>query len=361
MDGSRYQCRRCKNACLLTKGSTGRCMVPWPWPTPGRVQCALCSHRCVIAQGETGRCRVRVNLDGALYSLAADHVLAANLDPVEKKPLFHFLPGTATFSIGTEGCNMTCAFCQNHSLSQGRVPAPGTAPGPFPAALPRRLVEAAVQSGAASISYTYNEPTIFFELLEPTARLAQERGLANILVSNAYQSRECLEALRPLVRAANFDLKAFTDDFYRQHCGARLKPVLETLRTAKKFGWWVEVTTLLIPGLNDSDEELRNIASFIKNDLGAEVPWHISRFRPMFRMTDRPVTPLSSLERALTAGLEAGLSFVYAGNVHGHESESTRCPACHAVAIPRRGYEAPRAATGRCPTCGDSIPGVWAL
>lgn len=359
MVNSRYHCRRCSHACLLSEGSVGDCQVSWPMPTPGRVQCRLCAHNCVIAQEATGRCRVRWNHNSALYSLVADHVTAAHLDPVEKKPLFHFLPGSATFSVGTEGCNMTCAFCQNHDLSQRQIP-PDTPIGIFPASLPRRLVETARTAGAASIAYTYNEPTIFFEMLEPTARMAQENGLDNILVSNAYQSRECLDALRPLIQAANFDLKSFSNAFYREHCGARLRPVLNTLRTAMEFGWWVEITTLLIPGLNDSDEELRAIARFIKSDLGPDVPWHISRFRPMFRMLDRPPTPLASLERALTAGREEGLHFVYAGNVPGHDSESTRCPACHAVAIPRTGYEAPANATGHCPACDAAIPGVWA-
>ena len=326
-----------------------------------RVLCRLCAHACAIAPGQSGVCRVRRNVDGKLYSLASAAVMAANLDPIEKKPLFHVLPGSASFSIGTPGCNMSCAFCQNHTLSQGRLSLSGQILPAMPPALPGQIVNAAIDKGAASISYTYSEPTIFFELVEACARLANSQGLVNILVSNAFQSETCLETLQPLVQAANFDLKSFSDAFYRRYCGARLAPALDTLRRAVGFGWWVEVTTLLIPGLNDSPEELRDMAGFIKKELGTQVPWHISRFRPCHRMTDLPPTPLASVERALAIGKEEGLLFVYAGNVQGHDSENTFCPVCGKTVVRRAGYRVAHAFDGSCPFCGTSIAGLWRI
>jgi pyruvate formate lyase activating enzyme len=220
-------------------------------------------------------------------------------------------------------------------------------------------VETALAEGAASLSYTYSEPTVFHELVLACADLARQKGLASILVSNGYQTKACLESLRNRIQAANFDLKSFNDGFYRTHCGARLAPVLDTLRRAVSYGWWVEVTTLLIPGLNDSREELDAIAAFIATDLGRHVPWHVSRFHPAYRMTDRAPTPLPALERALRAGREAGLWFVYAGNLPGHPSESTCCPACGAVFIPRTGYRAAPPRKAACAACGAPVPGVW--
>ncbi len=330
----------------------------WESAADGCVRCRLCSHYCLIADGEAGFCRVRFNREGKLYSLAADRIASANPDPVEKKPLFHFLPGTLAFSVGTPGCNMTCSFCQNHGLSQGGLPARE----PLLHSLEghgRRIVEAALAARARSIAYTYNEPTVAAELMLATAEKALAAGLANILISNAYQSKECMEALRGLIQAANFDLKSFRDDFYQTYCGARLKPALRTIETAVSYGWWVEVTTLLIPGRNDTDAELRDMARFIKENLGAHVPWHISRFHPTFRLLDAPVTPVADLERAHAIGRAEGLLFVYAGNVPGHESESTLCPACNAPFIRRRGYRVEAPASGNCPHCGKAVPGVW--
>ena len=337
-----------------------------PAPEDGKdavpaARCFLCAHGCRIPSGKAGICGVRLNHEGRLYSLSSASVSGAAMDPVEKKPLFHFLPGTHTLSFGAPGCTMRCAFCQNYSLSQVSPPWPGKALTRLPSALPERLVDMALSQGAASLSYTYSEPTVFHELVLACAARAREKGLASILVSNAYQSEACLESLRGLVDAANFDLKSFRDDFYRRHCGARLTPVLDTLRRAVSYGWWVEVTTLLIPGLNDSEEELRAIATFIAEELGPGVPWHVSRFRPTFKMTDRSPTPLSSLERALDAGKKAGLHFTYAGNIPGHPSESTRCPACGGVFIHRTGYSSSPARNASCPSCGAPVPGVWTI
>lgn len=300
---------------------------------------------------------MRVLHEGVLHTLVYDRVAAMNMDPVEKKPLYHFHPGHMTFSLGTMGCNMDCSFCQNHSLSQ--PPREGQSVQGT-SVTPAALVDAAKESGAASISYTYSEPTIFFELLEDTARLAKTAGLHNILVSNGFMTHHCLEALEGLIDAANIDLKAFSESFYTDICGARLAPVLENLKTMRRMGWWIEVTTLLIPGANDSDEELRTLAAFIRDELGAETPWHVSRFRPTWKMTDRGPTPVPTMERALAIGKDAGLEYIYLGNVPGHDGNSTCCPTCGNMTIKRHGFQVLsqcEGATAACPGCGHAIAG----
>ncbi len=323
-----------------------------------RVQCHLCSHFCRIDEGERGKCGVRENRDGRLYTLVYDKVAATNLDPVEKKPLYHFLPGTMSFSFGTMGCNLSCLFCQNAFLSQtprtgGTIEGRKITPG--------ELVAAALGSGASSISYTYSEPTIFFELMRDTAREAKQKGLKNIMVSNGFQSPQCLEELAPFIDAANIDLKAFTDDFYRKVCGARLEPVKKNLAHIRKLGWWLEVTTLLIPGLNDAESELRDMAAFLVAELGADTPWHLSRFHPEYRMTDRPPTPASTLAMAKRIGVEAGLRFVYVGNLGPNEQNDTLCPSCGALLVRRAGFSCGpvRLKNGTCPECGAAVAGVW--
>ncbi|SKA72320.1 pyruvate formate lyase activating enzyme [Paucidesulfovibrio gracilis DSM 16080] len=330
----------------------------WQPLNDDRVQCRLCRRMCVIAPGERGYCGVRENRDGILYSLVYDRLAALNLDPVEKKPLYHFLPGSQTFSFGTAGCNFSCAFCQNDSLSQ--LPRQGgTIPGRV--AGPAELVDAALRNQATSIAYTYSEPTIYFELMRDTATLAKEQGLRNILVSNGYQGPECLEKLGPLIHAANIDLKAFTDTFYKDLCGARLAPVLENLRIMREMGWWLEITTLVIPGWNDEQAELMSLAGCIAETLGKDTPWHVSRFHPQFRLMDTQPTPLPTLERALRAGHEAGLRYVYIGNVPGHEANHTFCPGCGERLVERLGFGVRdyRIGDGHCPDCGHPIAGVW--
>ncbi|MGE4554390.1 MAG: AmmeMemoRadiSam system radical SAM enzyme [Desulfovibrionaceae bacterium] len=323
-----------------------------------RVQCRLCSHFCRIEDNETGKCGVRKNEGGVLHTLVYDRVAAVNLDPVEKKPLYHFLPGTFTFSFGAMGCNLGCAFCQNDTLSQpprqGRRVAGQHA-------TPEQLVEAARMRGAQSVSYTYSEPTVFFELVRDTADLAHAAGLKNILVSNGFMSPQCLEELRGRIDAANIDLKAFTEDFYRDLCQARLEPVLHNLKAIKQMGWWLEVTTLVIPGRNDSDEELGHIAAFVANELGADTPWHISRFHPCYRLTDAPPTPAATLERAHAVGKAAGLQFVYVGNAPGHPANNTYCPVCGKLVLGRAGFRVDPEARldGVCPHCGHRLAGVW--
>ncbi|WP_300159879.1 AmmeMemoRadiSam system radical SAM enzyme [Solidesulfovibrio sp.] len=328
----------------------------WKKLPDGRVSCRLCAHFCRIPEGGRGLCGVRVNRDGALFTLVYDRVAAANLDPVEKKPLYHFLPGSLTFSFGTMGCNLSCSFCQNYSLSQ--PPRQGKAVA-GERATPADLVAAAKRSGAASISYTYSEPTIFFELAQDTATLAREAGLRNILVSNGFQSRACLEALAGLVDAANIDLKAMDPAFYEEVCGARLSPVLKNLAHMRRLGWWLEVTTLLIPGRNDDAGQLRRLAGFLAGELGPDTPWHLSRFHPDFAMRDVPATSAESLERAWAIGREAGLHYVYVGNVPDEARSATYCPSCGARVIERQGMglRAARTRGGKCVACGAAIAG----
>jgi len=329
----------------------------WKQLPNSHAQCRLCSRFCNIPPGERGFCGVRANDGtGVLYSLVESGVAALNLDPVEKKPLYHYLPGSTTLSFGTPGCNFACRFCQNASLSHearelGRVRLQNMTA--------QSLVEAAGRSGAASLSFTYSEPTVFFELMAETADLARQAGFGTIMVSNGFQSSDSLGALRDRIEAANIDLKSFREDFYRDYCQARLAPVLDNLKAMRAWGWWVEVTTLLIPGCNDSSDELRELARFIAQELGQEVPWHISRFRPAFRMKDLPPTPLVDMERAARIGQEEGLRFVYLGNVVQHAQGATRCPKCGQKLLTRAGFSVQGLPFGGLCACGESIPGVW--
>jgi pyruvate formate lyase activating enzyme len=323
----------------------------------GKVACALCSHRCAIAPTKTGICAVRTNNGGKLVTLVYGEVIAAHVDPIEKKPLYHFYPGSKALSIAAPGCNFRCSFCQNWQISQApRRKDGGLGAEPF---APEDIVRTARGQGCRSISYTYTEPTIFFEYAYDTARLAKAAGLANNFVTNGYMTAEALTAIRPYLDAANVDLKAFRDETYRKVCGARLEPVLETIRLMRKLGVWVEVTTLVVPGLNDGDEELAAIARFIAG-VDAEIPWHISRFHPDFEYTDAQPTPVKTLRKACEIGKKAGLRYLYVGNTQG-ESEDTLCPKCGASLVRRRGFFVAenRIAGGACPSCGHPIAGVF--
>jgi len=300
---------------------------------------------------------VRKNVDGVLYSLVYDRVCAASDDPIEKKPLFHFQPGTRSFSISTPGCNFRCGFCQNWQISQSALD--GVIDGqPYS---PRQIVSAAVQADCSSIAYTYTEPTIFMELCEETGRLAQERGLANVFVSNGYMTLEAIDFAAPWLDAINIDLKAFTEDYYRRLCKAHLEPVLETIRyIARNTNIWMELTTLIVPGENDSDDELRQIAEFIAKEASPDVPWHVSRFYPTYEMTGTPPTPATTLQRALDIGRQAGLRYIYVGNLPGSKAESTYCWRCGELLIERIGYSIRSNAIkdSACPSCGAQIAGV---
>jgi len=321
-----------------------------------RVRCHLCAHRCTIPEGKKGICRVRENQGGTLYTLVYGRTIARHVDPVEKKPLFHFYPGTTAYSIATPGCNFRCHWCQNWKISQ-MVREQHFIMGEDVS--PEQVVAAAQRAGCRSIAYTYTEPTVFFEYAYDTARLAHEDDIANIYVTNGYMTEEMLETFHPYLDAANVDLKAFRDETYRKYVGARLQPVLDSLKVMKRLGIWLEVTTLVIPGINDDPAELRDAASFVAQELGVETPWHISRFFPAYEMTDVPPTPVSTLQRAREIGLEAGLKYIYVGNVPDDGSQDTICPGCGRVLIRRDGFVTTnRVRNGRCPDCGASIAGI---
>ncbi len=321
----------------------------------GQVRCQLCSHYCVIASGKKGLCQVRENRDGTLYSLVYGRTISQNIDPIEKKPLLHFYPGSRAYSIGTPGCNFRCAWCQNWEISQ--MPREHH----FIAGMelsPAEIVAAAKKSDCRSIAYTYTEPTIFFEYSYATARLAHAAEIANVYVSNGYMSAEMAELFHPWLDAVNIDLKAFRDATYHKYTGAKLQPVLDSLKRFSAYGVWLEVTTLVIPGVNDDMGELRDIAQFIVAELGVDTPWHVSRFFPHYKMAQTPPTPPEILHKAAEIGREAGLKYVYLGNL-GTETD-TDCPACGQWLIRRNhfGVNTRVDERGCCPNCGETIAGV---
>ncbi len=331
--------------------------VLWEPAEGQRVQCRLCSFRCRIAEGKLGHCNVRRNIGGKLYSLNYHKVCATNVDPIEKKPMYHFQPGSRSFSIAAVGCNFRCEFCQNWQISQaaletGRIEGEDIAP--------EQIVEAAVRSGCKSVAYTYTEPTIFMELCNDCARPAKERGLANVFVSNGYMTRDAIDFAADWLDGINVDLKAFTDDYYKRLCGARLAPVLDSIAyIVRQTKIWIEITTLLLPGQNDSEEELKKLADWLVKEAGPDVPWHISRFYPQYKYTDSEPTPMESLQRAAEIGQAAGLHYVYLGNVPGTDGENTYCYNCHTRLIERVGYRiiANRIKDSKCPQCGTAIDG----
>lgn len=319
------------------------------------VRCQLCSHRCLIAPGKRGICFVRENQNGTLYSLVYGKAIAKNVDPIEKKPLFHFQPGSLSFSIATAGCNFRCDFCQNWDISQITKGPEGRIIGEeLP---PEEIVKKALETGCSSIAYTYTEPTIFFEYAADTAKLAKKKGLANVFVTNGYQTPETIKEMKGLIDAANIDLKSFSQRFYQKICGAKLKPVLEAIKLMHKAGIWIELTTLIVPKQNDSEEELSQIAQFIAG-IDKNIPWHISRFHPEYKMLDTQPTPLETLEMAYQLGKKANLKYVYLGNVITETRENTYCPKCGNLAIRRVGYSVQILAVnkkGECPKCGQDL------
>ncbi|UCC66430.1 MAG: AmmeMemoRadiSam system radical SAM enzyme [Deltaproteobacteria bacterium] len=322
-----------------------------------KVRCYLCHHHCQIANSKFGFCGVRENREGTLYSHVYGEAIAANIDPIEKKPLYHFLPGTTSFSIATVGCNFRCGFCQNWQISQVSKKK-GTNVAGYQL-LPEEVVRRAKESGCKSISYTYTEPTIFFEYAYDTAKLAKEEGLFNVFVTNGYMTPEALETINPYLDACNVDLKSFKEEFYKEICHGHLEPVLDSIRLMKKLHMWVEITTLVVPGQNDDEEELTEIAHFIA-EVDSNIPWHISRFHPDYQFTDSRPTPLDVLQRAYSIGEREGLRHIYIGNVIG-VSEDTVCAHCQKSLIRRKGYvvEENRVKDSRCPYCGDPVAGVF--
>lgn len=319
-----------------------------------KVKCKLCNHYCLIANGKTGFCNVRENINGKLYSLVYEKPVAQSVDPIEKKPLFHFLPGSLSYSIATMGCNFRCLHCQNWDISQvdheklslirHRVSA-------------EEIVNKAIQTHCASISYTYTEPTIFFEYAYDIAKLAHLKGLKNVFVTNGYISQDALTEISPFLDAANIDLKSMNDTFYKDICGARLQPVLDNIKKYHELGIWIEVTTLIIPGYNDNLAELQEIAEFIRG-IDAEIPWHVTGFHPTYQLTDASPTSVEILRQAVSIGKEAGLRYVYQGNVR--EGEDTYCPLCGLKLITRDGFLVRENGIrkNRCPRCDTVIAGV---
>ncbi len=324
----------------------------------GKVRCSLCSHRCTIAPSKRGFCGVRENQGGRLYTLVYGRPISVNVDPIEKKPLFHFFPGSTSFSIAAVGCNFRCLQCQNYEISQMPRDENGRIEGSkVPAS---KILSLTKQYGCRSISYTYTEPTIYFEYAHDIASEAHREGIKNIFVTNGYMTEEALEKIQPYLDAANVDLKSIKEKFYKEICGGRLEPVLENLRRMRRMGTWVEITTLVIPTLNDSDREFEEIARFIAS-LGPEVPWHLSAFYPTYKMLGLPRTPASLLHRARGIGIKAGLRYVYCGNIPGEEGEDTFCPHCGQRLIERIGFRVTKndVVNGTCRYCSGSIDGIW--
>jgi len=321
-----------------------------------KVRCFLCAHHCQIRDGKRGICHVRKNTDGVLYSLVYGKVISMHIDPIEKKPLFHFLPASTSFSIAAVGCNFRCEHCQNFEISQYPKEHEDIPGNPV---TPEDIVEAAARNGCESISYTYTEPTIFFEFAYDCAKLAHQKDIKNVFVSNGYTTPEATKVIAPYLDGNNIDLKG-NDDFYKKLCGARVGPVKETIRLMKELGVWVEVTTLIIPDYNDSEEDLREISGFIAS-VSPSIPWHVTQFYPTYKLTDKPRTPLKTLRRAREIGFEAGLKYVYEGNVPGEGGENTYCPNCRELLIGRFGFSIGemKLREAKCPKRGTAIEGIW--
>jgi pyruvate formate lyase activating enzyme len=329
----------------------------WYWTSRCHgVSCDLCPRHCYLPEGAKGWCRVRVNAGGRFYTLAYGRAAAVHIDPIEKKPVFHLLPGSTAFSLATAGCNLACDFCQNWSLSQAD---PETLPSQR--LLPAEIVAAAKESGCRSIAYTYSEPTVFYEYMAETARLARQAGLYNIMISAGYIEPEPMRRLLPYLDVVKIDLKGSDPDYYERVVGGRLEPVLKTLQTVAAAGVQLEVVNLVVPGQNSSPEAVRALSQWVRTQLGADTPLFFSRFIPCFRMPDTPITSVDELHAARAIARSEGLRYVYTGNVTGDEGESTFCPTCGRVLVQRFGYTilANVIHHGRCPQCGTKIPGIW--
>ena len=319
------------------------------------VQCELCPNGCVLENGQHSKCRARMNRDGKLYSIVYGKPCAVHIDPIEKKPFFHFLPGTTAFSIATAGCVLSCKFCQNWQISQAKPEDTDTYDLP-----PDKVVKSAIRYESKSITYTYTEPTVFYEYMYDTAVLAKKSGIRNTMHSCGYINEKPLKKLSRYLNAADIDLKSFTEDFYGRICGGSLKPVLHSLVVLKEEGIWLEVTNLVIPTLNDNMKTIGEMSRWMVKNLGADVPLHFSRFFPNYKLNNLPPTPVETLADARKAAMDAGLKFVYIGNIR-HEAESTFCPHCKKLLIERIGYfiKQNNISNGRCRFCGTPIAGVW--
>jgi pyruvate formate lyase activating enzyme len=343
-------------SCHSTKEETlpvSYCHTPH---TGGYVQCNLCPRHCIIANGERGECRVRENRGGRLYSMVYGNPCAVHLDPIEKKPLYHFLPTAGAFSLATAGCNMRCLYCQNWTISQ--VPPEQTQNVELP---PEAVVHYAKEYKAPVIAYTYSEPIVFYEYMLATAKLAREAGLRNVVISAGFINPEPLQELCAAVDAIKIDLKGYDEDFYRDVCDGELGPVLEAIQTIYESGTHLELVNLVVPTLNDDLEQLRALSQWVAQELSPDVPLHFSRFQPQYKLTNLPPTPVERIEKAREIAMEEGVRFVYVGNVPGHPGDNTYCPACGEPVIVRQGFAVLEyhLQGGVCPYCGEAIPGVW--
>ncbi len=322
----------------------------------GRVECQLCPQACTVADMERGMCGVRENRGGTYYTLVHGRASAVHVDPIEKKPFFHVMPGEKAFSFSTAGCNVECKFCQNWELSQFRPEQVEAYDLP-----PAALVAAAKRSGARLTAATYGEPVVYWEYVRDAAAAANAAGLRPVVVSNGFIQEQALRDVLPLLSAVKVDLKCFSDTFYREQVRGKLEPVLKSLEIIHDSGVWLEIVVLLVPTHNDSATEIRDMTKWIAATLGPDVPIHFTRFHPTYRLTDLPPTPVATLERAWKIGREAGLNYVYLGNVPGHPGENTVCPGCGEIAIRRLGFQVltNTLVRGACPGCHRQIPGVW--
>jgi len=321
-----------------------------------KVKCKLCPRECTVGDRERGYCGVRENRGGTYHSLVHSRVCAAHVDPVEKKPLFHYLPGTLAFSIATAGCNVNCKFCQNWDISQVR---PEQVPAQY--APPKAVAELAKQNRCPTIAYTYSEPVIFSEYVMDAADAGHEAGVRSVVVSNGFIQNEALKTAYGKMDAVKIDLKAFTESYYRDVVVAELKPVLETLVALRKMGKWTEIVYLVVPTLNDSDAEFQGLARWMKTNLGVDVPVHFTQFHPEYLLKNLPITPVPTLERAKAIADAEGLHYVYIGNVPGHPAQNTYCPKCRRMVVERLGFTASQMLIrkGACPFCSQAIPGIW--
>lgn len=316
-----------------------------------KVRCDLCHHRCVISEGNKGLCKVRENRNGILYSLVYGKVIASHVDPIEKKPLFHFYPGTTAYSIATVGCNFHCLHCQNWDISQLISGIVGEEMNP------ETIVENAMNNRCKSIAYTYTEPTIFYEYAYDIAKIAHKKNLKNLFITNGYISGEALREISPYLDAANIDLKGMDDSFYKKICGAKLQPILDNIKLYHDLGIWLEITTLIIPGHNDDLEGLKSIAKFI-SDIDDAIPWHVTGFYPAYKLNDVSPTPKETLRKAVGIGKEVGLEYIYQGNIR--QGENTYCPSCGKLLISRDNFitTVNNISKDACPSCGKRISGI---
>lgn len=320
------------------------------------VKCQLCPRGCVLQEGMRGNCLVRMNIGGKLHTLVYGNPCAVHIDPIEKKPVYHMLPGSTAFSIATAGCNLHCKYCQNWEISQ--VPPEETKNLDMP---PEKVVEYAIQGGCRSIAYTYSEPVVFYEYMLDTSKLARKKGIRNIMVTNGYINPEPFKELCKWIDAAHIDFKGFTEEYYQEVCGGSLQPVLNTIKIAKEEGVWIDLINLIVPTLNDDMAKIEEMCIWIRDNVGKDVPLHFSRFYPMYKLKNLPLTPQETLEEARNVAMKAGLNYVYIGNIPGHPGESTYCPNCKRIVIGRIGYfiKENNLSDGKCKFCGYKIPGIW--